>query len=86
MSVVRSVRDIELHDRQALEHVLGRRLHDDEQVVIDVVGSSCPPAVEEARSDRSLPDWCDVYAGLSDAEVDEIETAIERSAGSRQVE
>ena len=86
MSVVRTVRDIDLQDRQALEHVLGRSLHDDEQVVIDVVGSPSSPTAGEAQSDRALPDWCDVYAGLTDAEVDEIETAIERTTRARQIE
>ena len=83
MSVVRTVRDIEPYDRQALERVLGRRLHDAEQVVIDVVGAPSPAPTDGTRTGHLLPDWCDVYAGLSDAEIDEIESAIVRSADSR---
>jgi hypothetical protein len=78
--VVRNVRDITAADRRALEHVLGRPLGEDQQVVLQVVAPAKPSATEagdRAASDR-LPDWCNVYAGLSDEQVEAVETAIRR--------
>jgi hypothetical protein len=68
-SVICSVKDIETVDRRALEHVIGRRLADDQQLVIHVVSAdvSCTRAAT-ASGTVTLPDWCNVYEGLSDEE------------------
>jgi hypothetical protein len=63
-------------DRLILERLLGTRLIAGQQVMIRVVdaadGREC--ATEEVPT--ALPPWCDVYQGLSDAEVSGIEEAI----------
>jgi hypothetical protein len=73
-TVIRNVGDIDSHDRQALEHVLGKTLRTNQQLVITIVNLQERPEVsaEGVPQDRNgaavLPEWCNVYAGMSDEE------------------
>jgi hypothetical protein len=73
-NVVRNVMDIDAADRNALEHILGQQLRENQQLVIRVVTLDPqvpePPSVTAAAS---LPDWYRVYEGLSDQEIAEVE-------------
>ena len=78
---VRNVREIDSADRQAMEHLLGQPLHENEQLVIRVVtakprpeSTSEPPPPSGATA--VLPEWCNVYAGLSDKEIADLERTI----------
>ena len=65
--VIRRISEISSEERRIYESVLGEPLRDDQQVVLEVVSPG-------------LPDWCDVYKGLSDAEIAEVEEiALRRS-------
>lgn len=83
--VIRNVRDLDADDRQALEHVLGLRLRENDQLVISVLNVQAND--EAARPGRGggsrLPDWCNVFEGMSDEEIDEIEKSIVRDPRSR---
>lgn len=81
-TIVKNVRDIEAADRAALEHVVGGKLREDQRVIIQVVGAVVP-AGEAQTHNGVLPDWCNVYEGLTDEEVDRIEQSIVRTPGSR---
>lgn len=77
-TIVRNVRDISDKDREAIEHALGEELRDDQRLIVQVV--SAPEALHEESPKvsvdsayASLPDWCDVFAGLSSDEVEEVE-------------
>ena len=78
---VRNVREIESADRQAMERLLGQPLHENEQLVIRVVTakpgpqSSCEPPPTSGTM-AVLPEWCNVYAGLSDEEIADLERTI----------
>ena len=77
--IVRDVSEIESPDRQALEHMLGHRLREGEQImfhVIKVASSLAKPEAPPAGVSDSLPDWCRVYEGLSDQEIAEIEEVV----------
>ena len=76
--VLRNVNDIEPADRRALEHILGRTLHDSQQVALRVSSPDDARDVgttngDQATDDETLPEWCNVYEGLSDAEIAAIE-------------
>jgi hypothetical protein len=76
-SVMCSVKDIETADRQALEHVLGRPLGDDQQLVIQVVrGDASKTHAAAASPPVMLPDWCNVYEGLSDEQLAALEAVV----------
>jgi len=80
--VIRNVRDIDRADRQALEHVLGQRLRENQQVVIGIVNLDVtePPGAEApplgTRGAAALPEWCNVYEGLTDEEIADLEQLI----------
>ncbi len=79
-SIIRNVRDIEHGERKVLEHLVGRQLQENQQLIISVVvlGSESgegAQATEPAPSDQ-LPDWCNVYEGLTEKEIDELESII----------
>ena len=76
-SITRNVRDISLPDKLALEHVIGQQLAENQQVVIQISSLDMQP--EKQRAEQSavngLPEWCNVYAGLTDDQVSDIERA-----------
>jgi hypothetical protein len=84
--IIRNVRDIDAADRKALEHMAGRELRPNQQVIIRVLDLA-PPAADEARlGEGRLPDWCNVYEGLTDEEIAAIEASIVRSRDGRSFE
>jgi len=60
-AVIHDVRDIDPVDREALEHVIGRSLREDQQVVINVVSvtRSSPIQAEppDSPADEDIPEW-----------------------------
>ena len=79
-SIIRNVREIDSRERQALERVLGQPLKENQRVIIQVVMVPENPVVHEEGADKApltkLPAWCDVYAGLTDEEIAEIEKIV----------
>lgn len=85
-SLTRNVGDIDANDRQALEHVLGRSLREDQLLVIQIVNlnvqSEPAQSVTSQQTSQqksvtpSLPEWCHAYEGLSDEEITDLETTI----------
>ena len=89
--IIRDVRDIEASDRQALEHVLGMRLHEHQKIIISVLNVEArtpaePGTTPSAAKSTGLPAWCNVYEGMSDDEVADVEAAFVRSPGGRSFE
>lgn len=81
-TVVRNVRDIDATVREALEDVVGQKLRENQQLIIQVVSVGVP-AAKPAKAGGGLPEWCNVYDGLTDAEIEDIEKSIVRSPGGR---
>ena len=79
-TIKRNVRDFEANERGMFEHVFGRPLGDDQQLIIQVVaprkehddGEEDPCSTPPGK----LPDWCNVYEGLSDQQIAEVEAVI----------
>ena len=65
--------------RSAAETLVGHSLAENQQLVIQIVNQDAP-AVKAASTTApdQLPEWCDVYAGLSDGEIATLEQAISR--------
>lgn len=87
-SIIRDVREINAGDRRALEHLLGAPLQDDQTLIIQILTPATDVQPAGARSPGQaevLPDWCNVYEGLSDAEIDELDRSIIRSHESRTI-
>ena len=69
-TITRDVKDITSPARQVIEDFLGHPLNDNERLVIQVVGQE---AGKQPQTAAGLPEWCNVFAGLSEEEIDEIE-------------
>jgi hypothetical protein len=79
--IIRNVRDLPSEQRRAYEMAVGHALDEGQKIIIQIVdapdGSNGPTGGASARSgDGKLPDWCNVYEGLSDAEIADIEADI----------
>jgi hypothetical protein len=78
-TITRNVRDIPASDLQALEHLIGIPLHPDQQVILQVVEvEPGRDAIAYGSGEAKLPNWCNVYEGLSDGEIDRLDAAIQR--------
>lgn len=95
-SVARNVTDLSPNERHTLEGVLGQPLRDDQRVVVHLVGADgsksnaepSPPLDDKVTIKREgdvgiLPDWCAIFADLSDEEMAELEAAILDRSDSR---
>ncbi len=87
-SIIRDVRDIEIGDREAIEHLIGHELGADQRLVIQVLSVDLQRESKirgQSSAEQKLPDWCDVYEGLSEAEVADLEQSIVRSHETRSL-
>jgi len=79
-AIIRNVRDIETSERRVLEHVVGRQLKENQQIIIQIVTLGKKPVADQKQSDAApsskLPPWCNVYEGLSDDQLAEVEEVI----------
>ncbi len=73
--MIRTVRELQHSDRSTIERLLGHNLHDDQQLVIQIVTPE-----SASSSTAALPEWTRVYEGLSDNEIDDLESAVLRRA------
>ncbi len=84
--VIRNVADIDTADRQALEHVLGRRLAEDQQIIIRVINPDLSQARNgDAPAAQAEPPWANIYEGLSDEEIDRLDQAIRQRANLTRI-
>jgi hypothetical protein len=78
--VIRNVGEIDQADRRVIEHLIGKHLAENQQVIISVVNVDLAlPASEE------VPDWWKVYEGLNDEDVDRLDQAIRPRADLSRV-
>lgn len=67
--------------RRALEEMIGQELSSHQRLVISVVDANPPPTRPAMAAE--LPDYCNVYDGLSDEEIAELESLILDRSPSR---
>jgi hypothetical protein len=79
-TIIRNVAELAPLDRSSVERVVGHELRDSEQLVIQVITSAVPPSIPVGQA---IPEWCNVFQGLSDAEVDHITSTIVRDRSTR---
>lgn len=79
-TITRNVKDIGSADRQALEHVIGQGLLENQQVIISVVNLVAQSTTESTADETSVPDWWKIYEGLSDAEIEQLDQAVRQRA------
>jgi hypothetical protein len=83
-TVVHNIRDLKGNKRSAAEQLVGHSLRENQQLVIQVVTLELGPSPSGTTTgEGKLPEWCNVYEGLTDAEIADIEKSIVRDRGSR---
>ncbi len=83
-TVTRRVTELNADERLVYETALGHQLHENQQVILQVITFAEQPAAAEdltglgtgAGEPPVLPDWCHVYEGLSDPQIAELEQVI----------
>ncbi len=82
---MRKVSDIEPDEKRLYEAVLGQKLKANQQIIIQVMTLAddsakqpqTAPTTETAKEPSgALPDWCNVYEGLTETEITEVEDVI----------
>jgi hypothetical protein len=76
-TVVHNVRDLRDNERSAAEQLVGHSLHENQKLVIQVVNldlATGRPA--HGAAEGKLPEWCNVYEGLTDEEIADLEKTI----------
>ena len=78
--IKRDVRNLGSDERRVYEDALGRKLAENQQIILQVItittGSPPPESETGDSSTGALPDWCEVYAGLTDGEIAEVESVV----------
>jgi hypothetical protein len=80
-TISRQVTELDSNVRVALEQMIGHTLSESQEVTIQV---SEPVRESNGKvSNGKLPDWCNVYEGLSNEEIEDLSRSIVRQANRR---
>ena len=82
-TVVHNIRDLKGNERSAAEQLVGHTLREGQQLVIQVVNIdlSTPETDKPGpHGHTDVPDWWNIYEGLSDEEIDRLDQAIRQRA------
>lgn len=83
-TVIHNIRDLSGNERSAAEQLVGHTLQENQQLVIQIVTLEISTTQSgSAAREGNLPEWCNVYEGLTDDEIADIERSIVRDCGSR---
>ena len=85
-TITRQVGEMQANERSAAELLLGHRLRGHEQLILQVLDLNATEPFEDSRPSQSLPDWCNIYNGLTNVEIDNIDKSIIRCNLSRSFE
>jgi hypothetical protein len=77
-TIIRYVRDIEIDERRVLEQVIGQRLEENQKLIIQVVSAEGRPVdvPDQPLRPGTLPEWCNVYQGLTEEQIADLEEVI----------
>jgi hypothetical protein len=84
-TITRNVKDIGHEDRLALEHVIGKALTEDQQLLIQVIDATESNSTNAKTAD-GFPAWLNVYEGLDDETIDRLDQAVRRNYSTRVFE
>lgn len=86
-TVVHNVRDLEATDRSAVERLVGHSVQQNQRLVIQVtdIDVSVAPEAQPHQRQSGVPDWWNIYEGLSDDEIEKLDHAIRQRADLTRV-
>jgi hypothetical protein len=77
-SIIRQVCELQPDERRVYEAALGKQLHENQQIILQVITLNVETKSNEdvqAHGAFQRPDWCNVYDGLTEQEIDGVESA-----------
>ena len=76
-TITRDVRDLPKSERSALERLIGHELRETERVIVQIINvvSETTNEKQSAKADF-VPQWWNIYDGLSDSQVDLLDKAV----------
>lgn len=78
-TITRQVGELLANERSAAELLLGHRLRGNERLILQVLDMEASQSPgQDSEPAEMLPSWCNVYEGLTEEEVDEIDQSITR--------
>ena len=72
--------------RSAAEQLIGHSLRGNERLIIQVLEMEVDPTSTAPATAQTLPDWCNVYQGMTDEEIDDLDRSITRCNLTRSFE
>ncbi len=85
-TIMRHVGEMKANERSAAELLLGHRLRDSERIIIQIMNLETAEETNDSPPTQSLPDWCNIYNGLTEEEIDNIDKSIVRCDLTRSFE
>ncbi len=86
-TISRIVGKMHTQERSAAELLVGHALREHERVIVHVLALDAEEMPSEnLQPVAALPDWCNVYAGMTDQEVDDVQQSITRCTVTRSFE
>jgi hypothetical protein len=89
MDTIKKLSELKPRDVSVVERLFGRKLSKAQDAVLILRDADQPNETknEDVPSGDELPDWCDMYAGLSDDEVADLENLVlKRSDLARSID
>jgi hypothetical protein len=74
-TLVYTVGELSESRRQAAEQLIGHPLQESQQVRIEISPVE-HPAHQPSEAEDRLPEWCNIYEGMSREEIDRLESSI----------
>ena len=86
-TITRDVGQMKTQERSAAELLVGHALREHERVIVHVLALDADEtASEDPQPTATLPDWCNVYKGMTEKEVDDVQQSITRCNVTRSFE
>jgi hypothetical protein len=77
-TIIHDVSNLDATGRSAAEMLVGHSLAENQQLLIQNKDVAASPMLNTTADTDQLPEWCNVYAGLSDEQIATLELAISR--------
>ena len=87
-TITRQVGELQANERSAAELLVGHSLRGHERLILQVLEVDLAESTTEddSRPAQTLPEWCNIYKGLSDEEIENIDRSITRCNLNRSFE
>jgi hypothetical protein len=87
-TIIRNVRDLQENERSAAEQLVGHSVRENQRLIIQVTDIDLAVSGREGATPQGgseIPEWWNIYEGLSDDDVEKLDKAIRQRANLTRV-